>query len=174
MAIALDYFLKRNLKEGEERKVLALAIIDEDNRMRMFNAMNVDDCSEYLGERARIITYDNTIRNLYPYFTPEFIEDYELNKKVFDMFNYLKKETGHDISLSQLALATLGIDKELSRLPRNYDDSRLVEIEEKLEARARYIRDLWEFGLKKGYLFYYIRGLREKVEVMFNDNYFAD
>ena len=174
MAIALDYFLKRNISKEEDQKVLSLCIVDEDGIAKLLPAHRTDECADFLAMRSRIVTYDNTIRNLYPYLTEEFIKDYELNRKVFDMFNYLKQETGHDISLSQLALATLGIDKELSRLPRNWDNSRIVEIEEKLEARARYIHQLWTFGQRKGYLFYYIRGERKSVEVYFDDNYDAD
>jgi len=171
MAIVLDYFLKKDQSPDSDETILSLVIADEDGLTKVFNESDIDRCSEFLGMRTNILTYDKTIRRVYPYLTRDFITDYELNKKVFDIAAYLKKLTGHDISLSQLALATLGTDMELTRLPKEYDDSSLSEIEEKLEARAGYIKNIWDYGISNGYLVYYIRKVRKTVEVVFNDNY---
>jgi hypothetical protein len=174
MAITLDYFLKKDPGENEDETILTLVVMDEGGNIKTFGEENIDACSEYLSMRTIILVYDNTIRRIYPYLTKEYVKDAEINRKIFDIFNYLKKQTGHDISLSQLALATLGIDMELSRLPKNYDDSSISEIQDKLEARVGYIQEIWKFGLQNGYVAYYIRGIRSTVEVDFPDSYSSE
>lgn len=173
LAIAIDYF--RKLPDPEEtEKIFALVVIDETGITTSYSESQIGDVADFLAIRTRIITYGNTLRNLYPYLPPEFLDDWEVRKKAFDIFNYLKRETGHDISLSNITRATLGADTEILRLPKNFDLANISEINTKLESRVKYLQKIWEYGINNGKVYYYSRGELSSVEVNFNDNYDAD
>lgn len=174
MALTLDYFRKLPEDVTDNLKIFILVIQDEGGKFNTYEGDSIENCADLLAERTRIITYGNTIRNVYSYMPPQFLEDWEVNKKVFDVFNYLKKLTGHDIALGSLAKGTLDIDAQILRLPKDYDYDNDAEITEKLESRTRYLNEIWEYGMNNGVLYYMRKGISEKVEVCFTDNYDAD
>ncbi|MBM3303395.1 MAG: ribonuclease H-like domain-containing protein, partial [Deltaproteobacteria bacterium] len=132
---------------------LAVAHTEQDGYVT-FTENNVSDLIELLKEASLIVGF-NQIRFDYEVLRPYTKDDLRALPNL-DIFQHVQAALGHRLSLNQLAECTLGTAKSGSGLDaaRWFREGRMDLVEQYCRDDVRITRDLYFYGVGKGFLLY--------------------
>jgi DEAD/DEAH box helicase domain-containing protein len=115
---------------------------------------------------AQLIIGFNIKRFDLPVLQPYFSSDVE-KLRTFDILEDLTERLGHRISLDSLAQATLGLSKTASGLEaiRFYREQQWDKLKSYCENDVKITKEIFEYGLEKGELFFLSREGSKKLSV---------
>ncbi len=175
--LVLDLETKKTFEEVGGRNFAELGVsvccihTYEDNTYRHFLEPELGRMENYLLNTDLIIGFN--VRRfdlpvLQPYFTVEVSK-----LPVFDILEDLTEKLGHRISLDSVAQATLNIGKTAHGLDaiRFYREGQWEKLKSYCENDVKITKDVFDYGLKNGEIFYFSRdgGKKIRVEVDWSD-----
>jgi hypothetical protein len=144
--------------------------MDEDDVIYEYSHNNIDESIDIIAQRIKVVTYGKTLTHIRKHYLEDWVKDYEINLRWFNMKSYIRKETGHDVALSSVATQTIGLSAEILRLP-DYYSIESSEVMDKLKQRVKYLKQIWEKGLNDGLIYYSVRGEAKTLQVEFDEWY---
>lgn len=169
--IVLDLETKRTFEEVGGRNFSELGVSVcvlyryEDDRFHHFLEPEIGRMENLLID-ARLIVGFNVRRFDLPVLQPYFTTNIE-TLPVFDLLEDLTQRLGHRVSLDSVAQATLNVGKTAKGLDaiRFYREGQWGALKSYCENDVRITRDVFDFGLKNGEIFFLSRDGGKKIRV---------
>lgn len=137
----------------------------ESNEYKIYEEHEMGQLQNYLIDSSLIIGYNHISFDM-PVLQAYFSVDVA-TLPVFDLFTDISERLGHRIGLDSVAKATLDIGKTASGLDaiRFYREGRMQELKDYCLNDVKVTKDVYDFGRKKGKIFYYSKFGRQKKEL---------